>query len=172
MAGLQAPLSTLRAAPRGALRMTRGQSGLLFLHCSGLSPSALCRFLGAPLFTLCRSPGAQAYYIFRFVCTPVDRRKYTGIDLSPILIDRAEQLYSFENRSFLVGSIYDLPFSNGSFDAAFSVNLWHLLADLDMASNGTRLRRPRPKWPRLRRRSRSLPRRRTQNRPTRGKLPA
>ena len=92
--------------------------------------------------------------------------------LSPILIDRAEQLYSFENRSFLVGSIYDLPFSNGSFDAAFSVNLWHLLADLDMASNETRLRRPRPKWPRLRRRSRSLPRRRTQNRPTRGKLPA
>ena len=33
MAGLQAPLSTLRLAPRGALRMTRGQSGLLFLFC-------------------------------------------------------------------------------------------------------------------------------------------
>jgi hypothetical protein len=38
--------------------------------------------------------------------------------------------------------------------------------------SATRLRRPRPKWPRPRRRSRSLPRRRTQNRPTRGKLPA
>ena len=30
MAGLQAPLSTLRPAPRDALRMTRGQRGLLF----------------------------------------------------------------------------------------------------------------------------------------------
>ena len=38
--------------------------------------------------------------------------------------------------------------------------------------SATRLRRPRPKWPRPRRRSRSLPRRRTPNRPTRGKLPA
>src|SRR5258707_12463589 len=56
MAGLQVPLSTLRLAPRDALRMTRGQSGLLFLHCWRLS-----------LFTLCRSPGAQAYFIFRFV---------------------------------------------------------------------------------------------------------
>ena len=36
----------------------------------------------------------------------------------------------------------------------------------------TRLRRQRPKWPWPRRRSGSLPRRRTQNRPTRGKLPA
>src|SRR5258708_33590005 len=56
MAGLQVPLSTLRLAPRDALRMTRGQSGLLFLHCWRLA-----------LFTLCRSPGAQAYFIFRFV---------------------------------------------------------------------------------------------------------
>jgi hypothetical protein len=50
MAGLQAPLPTLRRAPRGVLRMTRGQSGLLFLSCQRLS-----------LFTLCRSPGALAY---------------------------------------------------------------------------------------------------------------
>src|SRR5258708_6799103 len=71
MAGLQAPLSTLRSAPRGALRMTRGQSGLLFLHCSGLSPSPFVGFLGAPLFTLCRSPGAQAYDFFRFVRAPL-----------------------------------------------------------------------------------------------------
>jgi hypothetical protein len=56
MAGLQVPLSTLRLAPRDALRMTRGQSGLLFLHCWRLS-----------LFTLCRSTGAQTYFIFRFV---------------------------------------------------------------------------------------------------------
>ncbi len=50
MAGLQVPLSTLRLAPRDALRMTRGHSGLLFLSCQRLS-----------LFTLCRSPGALAY---------------------------------------------------------------------------------------------------------------
>jgi len=30
MAGLQVPLSTLRLAPRDALRMTRGQSGYSF----------------------------------------------------------------------------------------------------------------------------------------------
>src|SRR5260221_2911659 len=42
MAGLQAPLSTLRLAPRDALRMTRGQCGLLFLYCCGLSPFTLC----------------------------------------------------------------------------------------------------------------------------------
>jgi hypothetical protein len=59
MAGLQVPLSTLRLAPRDALRMTRGQSGLLFLSCSGLSPS-----------TLCRSPGALPYFISPFVKRP------------------------------------------------------------------------------------------------------
>ena len=60
MAGLQAPLSTLRLAPHGALRMTRGQPGLLFLHCCGFSP-----------FTLCRSPGALTYDFFRFVWSPL-----------------------------------------------------------------------------------------------------
>jgi SAM-dependent methyltransferase len=61
-------------------------------------------------------------------------RNYTGIDLSPILIDRAKQLYNSENRHFLTGSIYDLPFLDNSFNAVFSVNLWHLLADLRKAS--------------------------------------
>src|SRR6266567_4450211 len=59
MAGLQAPLSTLRLAPRDALRMTRGHSGLLFLSCQRLS-----------LFTLCRSPGPLAYVKFRFLSWP------------------------------------------------------------------------------------------------------
>ena len=69
MAGLQAPLSTLRLAPRDALRMTRGQSGLLFLHCWRLS-----------LFTLCRSPGAQTYFIFRFVCGPLTKQAAVLVD--------------------------------------------------------------------------------------------
>ena len=47
MAGLHAPLSTLRPAPRGATRMTRGQYGLLDLYWRRLS-----------LLTPCRSPGA------------------------------------------------------------------------------------------------------------------
>src|SRR4051794_20729011 len=50
MAGLHAPLSTLRRAPRDALRMTRGQHDSLRLGCQGLSP-----------FTPCRSPGALLY---------------------------------------------------------------------------------------------------------------
>src|SRR6266849_9947573 len=47
MAGLHVPLSTLRVVPHDTPRMTRGQCGLLRLHCQGLSP-----------FTPCRSPGA------------------------------------------------------------------------------------------------------------------
>src|SRR6476660_3418100 len=39
MAGLCAPLSTLRRCPRGHLRMTRGRCGSLLLHRDGLAPS-------------------------------------------------------------------------------------------------------------------------------------
>jgi hypothetical protein len=56
MAGLCAPLSTLRQYPHGYLRMTRGRCGSLFLHRDGLAPS-----------TPCRSPGALR-------STPVNRR--------------------------------------------------------------------------------------------------
>jgi len=48
MAGLYAPLPTLRRHPHGCLRTARGQCGSLLLHCDGLAPS-----------TPCRSPGAQ-----------------------------------------------------------------------------------------------------------------
>ena len=44
MAGLCVPLSTLRHAPRGAPRMTRGQHDSLFLCCEGLAPFTPCRF--------------------------------------------------------------------------------------------------------------------------------
>ena len=43
MAGLCAPLSTLRRDPRGYLRMTRGRCGSLHLHRGGLSPPTSCR---------------------------------------------------------------------------------------------------------------------------------
>src|SRR5450756_1195859 len=51
MAGLCAPLSTLRQYPHGHLRMTRGRCGSLLLHRDGLAPS-----------TPCRSPGALRSY--------------------------------------------------------------------------------------------------------------
>src|SRR5258708_37797102 len=59
MAGLQAPLSTLRLAPRDALRMTRGQRGLLFLYCEDFH-----------LLLFAQSPGALACFRVRIVSSP------------------------------------------------------------------------------------------------------
>src|ERR1700719_2361202 len=60
MAGLYAPLPTLRSHPRGGLRTNRGRRGLLLLHRSGLSPHTPCRSPGAltrvAACTLARSP--------------------------------------------------------------------------------------------------------------------
>src|SRR5450631_2048257 len=47
MAGLCAPLSTLRQYHRRYLRMTRGRCGSLLLHRDGLAPSTPCRSPGA-----------------------------------------------------------------------------------------------------------------------------
>src|ERR1035441_6953949 len=47
MAGLCAPLSTLRCAPHGTPRMTRGQHDSLGLCYTGLSPATPCRFAPA-----------------------------------------------------------------------------------------------------------------------------
>src|SRR5881227_1473852 len=60
MAGLYAPLPTLRRRPRGCLRTDRGRRGLLLLHRSGLSPHTPCQSPGAltrvAACTLARSP--------------------------------------------------------------------------------------------------------------------
>src|SRR6516165_2766331 len=60
MAGLYAPLLTLRSHPRGGLRTDQGRCGLLLLHRSGLSPHTPCRSPGAltrvAACTLARSP--------------------------------------------------------------------------------------------------------------------
>src|SRR5438093_7972358 len=56
MAGLCAPLSTLRQYPHGYLRMTRGRCGSLLLHRDGLAPSTPCRSPGALRFTLIGEP--------------------------------------------------------------------------------------------------------------------
>src|SRR5260370_7273295 len=47
MAGLCAPLSTLRQYPHGYWRMTRGRCGSLLLHRDGLAPSTPSRSPGA-----------------------------------------------------------------------------------------------------------------------------
>ena len=61
-------------------------------------------------------------------------RHYTGIDPSPFLIGRANELYRSPARQFLCGNAYDLPFSERAFDAVFSVMVWHLLRDIQQAA--------------------------------------
>src|SRR3981189_683240 len=61
MAGLYAPLPTLRRRPRGRLRTDRGRRGLLLLPRSGLSPH-----------TPCQSPGA----LTRVAACPLARSPY------------------------------------------------------------------------------------------------
>ena len=68
MAGLYAPLPTLRRRPRGRPRTAWGRCGSLFLHRSGLSPH-----------TPCRSPGALTRVAARTlapspICDPLYRR--------------------------------------------------------------------------------------------------
>jgi SAM-dependent methyltransferase len=62
-------------------------------------------------------------------------REYTGLDPSPILVERANHLYRSANRRFLPGDAFSLPFSEGAFDAAFSVSVWHLLEDLKKSAD-------------------------------------
>ena len=61
-------------------------------------------------------------------------RHYTGVEPSPFLLDRANERYAHDNRRFTVGSAYALPADDAAFDAAFSVAVWHLLADLEAAA--------------------------------------
>jgi ubiquinone/menaquinone biosynthesis C-methylase UbiE len=62
-------------------------------------------------------------------------RNYIGVDPSPFLIERANELYCHPNRRFLRGTVYDLPFSASAFDAAFSIAVWHLLERLQTATS-------------------------------------
>src|SRR5215831_6516440 len=80
MAGLCAPLSTLRRDPRGQLRMTRGRCGSLILHRKRLALSTPCRSPGASQIesVVPLSPdldGASGY----FAEGPISRRRgFTG----------------------------------------------------------------------------------------------
>lgn len=61
-------------------------------------------------------------------------RSYIGTDPSRFLIRRARELYESENRRFVSGNAYALPFSQRQFDSVFSVMVWHLLNDLQKAA--------------------------------------
>ena len=67
--------------------------------------------------------------------TAPDKSKYTGIDPSPLLLARANELYTHSNREFKLGNAYSLPFSDNYFDAIFSVTVWHLLKDIQRAAS-------------------------------------
>lgn len=64
----------------------------------------------------------------------LEGRNYTGVEPCPILRARASELYGGTNRRFVAGDAYALPFDDEAFDAAFSISVWHLLADLDEAA--------------------------------------
>lgn len=61
-------------------------------------------------------------------------RVYTGVEPSPFLLERAKELYRSPSRRFVCGSAYALPFADKSFDACFSIAVWHLLSDPGKAS--------------------------------------
>src|SRR5215831_16867632 len=63
MAGLCAPLSTLRRNPRGQLRMTRGRCGSLILHRKRLALSTPCRSPGASQIESAMLPEAEVHGI-------------------------------------------------------------------------------------------------------------
>src|SRR3982074_3100914 len=71
MAGLCAPLSTLRQYPHGYLRMTRGRCGSLLLHRDGLAPSTPCRSPGALRMT----PNPEQVDIHHRVALALDREE-------------------------------------------------------------------------------------------------
>jgi SAM-dependent methyltransferase len=64
----------------------------------------------------------------------LDGRSYTGVDRSKTLISRANEIYRSQNRNFLVGNAYQIPADDSFFDAVFSINLIHLLEDLNTAT--------------------------------------
>jgi len=64
----------------------------------------------------------------------VNGNKYIGVEPSPILVKRAKELYSKLNREFFIGDAYELPLASKSVDAAFSVNVWFHLENLNLAS--------------------------------------
>ncbi len=62
MAGLDFPLSTLRPSNHENRRMTRGQTGSLFLVCAALSSATFIRLLPALSLSPLHSPAARCVF--------------------------------------------------------------------------------------------------------------
>lgn len=60
-------------------------------------------------------------------------KRYVGVEPSKHLVARARRLHGGQFK-FLIGNAYELPFACQSFDAAFAINVWFHLRDLQRAA--------------------------------------
>ncbi len=58
---------------------------------------------------------------------------YIGVEPSEFLVNRAKEMYSAPNRSFIIGNAYELPIDSESVDGVISVNVLFHLANLETA---------------------------------------
>jgi SAM-dependent methyltransferase len=67
-------------------------------------------------------------------CFDLKGKRYVGVEPSRLLNTRAMRLFQGLEREFVQGNAYELPFDDESFDGAFSVSVWHLLSNIEKAS--------------------------------------
>lgn len=67
-------------------------------------------------------------------CFDLKGKHYVGLEPSRLLNTRAMRLFQGREREFVLGNVYQLPFDDESFDGVFSVAVWHLLENIDKAS--------------------------------------
>jgi ubiquinone/menaquinone biosynthesis C-methylase UbiE len=60
--------------------------------------------------------------------------RYVGVEPSEALVERAKELYTTDQRNFVVGNAYHLPIESEKAEATFSIMVWFHLEDLDRAS--------------------------------------
>lgn len=63
-----------------------------------------------------------------------DSVDYIGVDPSPDMLARAQELHAAQHRKFKRGSAYNLPLDNSSADAAMSIWVWSHLENLPAAA--------------------------------------
>ncbi len=72
---------------------------------------------------------------------------YVGVEPSAVLLERAQEMYSAPNRTFILGDAYHLPIEDTFADAAFAVNVWFHLENLKRASEElARILKPQGKF--------------------------
>lgn len=68
------------------------------------------------------------------ICSSQIQVGYTGLEPSPLLLERAKERYASKSKKFVLGNVYQMPFADAGFDAAFAISVWHLLGDLQKAA--------------------------------------